>query len=369
MVVQLVREIPPGHGGVERVAHELAEYWGTPVFSLDAKGVRKKMKGNISTSYECTTIRRLVVSRFAFPLPCRGMIRLLQGKEAIIAHLPCPGILVLTALAKLMCPSREVTIYWHAFLETDSSPTGRFTALYQSIALLATKRMPKVFTTSPTLKHELIKNGCKKTNVYVVPCCVSKDFEKEALGTQRKAKERGRLTVIFIGRLDSYKRVDWLLDSVERATEAVDDKHCIKVNIIGNGPKRAALEEQAIKAGIDATFWGQMNEEEKLKLIASSDLLVLPSDKCNEAFGIVQLEAMATGIPALAFNCAGSGMGWVCDLPDLNWNKNPEGLTDILQRLLKEEDLFLKISRQARIRYIELFSRNKWEKSLKQLTK
>ena len=34
-VEQVLREWPPGYGGVERVAHELASVWGGAVYSLD----------------------------------------------------------------------------------------------------------------------------------------------------------------------------------------------------------------------------------------------------------------------------------------------------------------------------------------------
>ena len=37
MVEQLLREWPPGYGGVERVAHELANVWGGAVYSLDVQ--------------------------------------------------------------------------------------------------------------------------------------------------------------------------------------------------------------------------------------------------------------------------------------------------------------------------------------------
>ena len=37
MVEQLLREWPPGYGGVERVAHELASVWGGAVYSLDVQ--------------------------------------------------------------------------------------------------------------------------------------------------------------------------------------------------------------------------------------------------------------------------------------------------------------------------------------------
>ena len=38
---QLLREWPPGYGGIERVAHEMATFWRAPVFSLDAQNLSR----------------------------------------------------------------------------------------------------------------------------------------------------------------------------------------------------------------------------------------------------------------------------------------------------------------------------------------
>ena len=39
LIDQILREWPPGYGGVERVAHELACVWGGTVYSLDAQSL------------------------------------------------------------------------------------------------------------------------------------------------------------------------------------------------------------------------------------------------------------------------------------------------------------------------------------------
>ncbi|WP_244276929.1 glycosyltransferase [Synechococcus sp. GEYO] len=170
--------------------------------------------------------------------------------------------------------------------------------------------------------------------------------------------------VLFIGRLDSYKRVDWLLQALS----------CLhlpwELVIVGDGPRRSYFHQLSLQLfGSDSNhlvcFKGRLSEKNKLDQLAIADILVLPSDKSNEAFGIVQLEAMAAGIPSLAFQCPRSGMAWVAQLPDLDWSQTPNGLVDVLYRLASDRPLCSHLGLQARSRYLELFSRDIW---LRQLT-
>ena len=112
------------------------------------------------------------------------------------------------------------------------------------------------------------------------------------------------------------------------------------------------------------SFLGRLSEAEKLAQLDAADLLVLPSDRSNEAFGIVQLEAMASGIPALAFRCPRSGMGWVGHLPGFDWPQTPEALPDVLQRLADDPSLCLRLGQQARERYSSVFARTVWLQKL-----
>ena len=113
-------------------------------------------------------------------------------------------------------------------------------------------------------------------------------------------------------------------------------------------------------------FHGRLSELDKQDLIAHSDVLVLPLTG-NEAFGIVQLEAMAAGRIALAFDQPRSGMGWVGRLSGLPWSQTPEGLVEVLQRLADKPALRQKLSAQSRERYCMLFARRVWLKRLEQL--
>ena len=104
-----------------------------------------------------------------------------------------------------------------------------------------------------------------------------------------------------------------------------------------------------------------------MEQLAGADLLVLPSDRCNEAFGIVQLEAMAAGIPALAFQRYRSGMGWVAQLPALVWDQTPEALPAVLNRLAEDRLLLTQLGDQSRQRYQQMFARRIWMQRLDEL--
>ena len=167
------------------------------------------------------------------------------------------------------------------------------------------------------------------------------------------------MRVLFIGRLGSYKRLDWLLHSLAE----LDQAWCL--DVVGDGPRRLefeALADQLMGSQSDqlVRFHGRLPEADKQQRLLEADLLVLPSQSSNEAFGIVQLEAMAAGVPALAFQRWRSGMGWVCQLPALNWSQTPQDLTPVLQKLAGDPALLRELGVQARLRYQQLFSRSIW---------
>ena len=112
------------------------------------------------------------------------------------------------------------------------------------------------------------------------------------------------------------------------------------------------------------TFFGRLDESAKLAKLASADVLVLPSDRSTEAFGIVQLEAMAAGIPSLAFKNKRSGMGWVGQLSGLPWSQQPDELRLVLHQLAISPTLRMTLSLEARDRYLNLFARKVWLQAL-----
>jgi len=95
--------------------------------------------------------------------------------------------------------------------------------------------------------------------------------------------------LLAIGRLSPEKRMDELVRTLN------DTKYQIK--IAGDGPERQELERIASD---NVELLGYVTEEEKRDLLAHCDALVFNSDR--EAFGIVPIEAMASGKPVVGVN-------------------------------------------------------------------
>lgn len=377
MIIQLVRECPPGHGGVERVAHELAAAWhaqGKLSATISLQPYDPSADDpSLPVPYRRSNLPCIKLGRqLLLPLLSRRLWAVLTSSEALHVHLPCPGLLAVSVMARLMQPGRTIRLHWHAFLQAPSGPQGWLIGLYQWLALRwASYGVQVVVTTSPVLAEALVEEGVSRTKVFVLPCCLGELQERlyGQIAEQRRHRQlplkQQPLGLIFIGRLDSYKRVDWLIDTFTRSRAGV-------LHIIGDGPMRSSLAKMASKHANSKTiiFHGRVSESKKQDLIKDVDLLVLPSESSNEAFGIVQLEAMASGIPALALDCSLSGMAWVGELKiALNFKSiGRDQMIQAINLLAADRDLLARAASAAEQRYWDVFARRVWSDSITSIT-
>jgi rhamnosyl/mannosyltransferase len=97
--------------------------------------------------------------------------------------------------------------------------------------------------------------------------------------------------VVTIGQLVPHNGIDVLIEAMRNI-----DAHLL---IVGDGPRRNWLQAQIDdnELGDRVTLWGSASHFELRAILAATDVFALPSLMPSETFGIVQLEAMACGLP------------------------------------------------------------------------
>jgi phosphatidyl-myo-inositol alpha-mannosyltransferase len=115
-------------------------------------------------------------------------------------------------------------------------------------------------------------------------------------------RKPGEQSILYVGRLENRKGVKYLLQAFQLLQQ---DHPNLKLIIAGDGPDREKLEILAEDLRLrDVSFLGFISEDLKLKLLAETDLFCSPA-VFGESFGIVLLEAMATGTVLVAGNNSG----------------------------------------------------------------
>jgi rhamnosyl/mannosyltransferase len=158
--------------------------------------------------------------------------------------------------------------------------------------------------------------------------------------------------ILFVGRFVYYKGVEVLVDAIARSTGTLV--------LAGDGPLDASLRARASARGVEnrVVFAGRVSDEDLPAYYHAADVFVLPSIAKTEAFGVVQVEAMAAGLPVISTNLD-TGVPWV----------NQDGVSGLvvtagddralagaLDRLAADPGLRARLAHGAMARALEMFS-------------
>lgn len=177
-------------------------------------------------------------------------------------------------------------IYWNDWNRYYSWP---YNYIGKSMEFTFSKlKYNTLIANSEQTKGKLEKLGFSSP-IKVIPNGVDLDV------TDRIKAKKNRNSILYVGRLVSYKNVDTLIKAFALVNKKLPDATLI---IIGTGPERKNLEKLAANLECNVKFLGFVSEEKKLVEIKSAEILVNPSD--IEGFGIILLEAMACRCPIIA---------------------------------------------------------------------
>lgn len=166
-------------------------------------------------------------------------------------------------------------------------------------------------------------------------------------------KKGKKSMILYVGRLEPRKGVKYLLKAFQLLAQ---DNPNVELIIAGDGPDRDKLEMLADDLKLkNISFLGFVSEELKLELLSKADLFCSPAI-FGESFGIVLLEAMATGTVTVA----GNNSGYVDLMPEVGSISlvNPEDTTEFARRLdlLLHEKSLRELWQKWAAGYVQQFS-------------
>ncbi|MFN2450748.1 MAG: glycosyltransferase family 4 protein [Candidatus Dormibacteria bacterium] len=136
----------------------------------------------------------------------------------------------------------------------------------------------------------------------VVPNGIDTHRFNAALPPHPAYRTAGWDTLLFVGRLEQRKGLPTLLDAYGELRRR---RGGVRLVVVGDGPMRWGYERYVEAHAIpDVTFAGRVTAEELPRVYTAADVFCAPAVG-GESFGIVLLEAMASGVPVVASSIAG----------------------------------------------------------------
>lgn len=204
-------------------------------------------------------------------------------------HFPMPWVDL--AVACYLPKSLQLIVHWHSEIIRQK----KLAHVLGPIIHRCLQRADRIIIADETHIDHSLWLPAYRDKCHVIPYGIDLQSWQKVSATEaekiQQLQKKHKPFVLAVGRLVSYKGFSTLIAAM-RSVDA-------KLIIVGEGPLEKELKQLVEKLQLtqQVYFYGNANQSELKCLYHAADLFVLPSISENEAFGMVQLEAMACGKP------------------------------------------------------------------------
>jgi glycosyltransferase involved in cell wall biosynthesis len=347
-VLHVGKFYPPHMGGIETHLEALC---GELKKSLDLRVVvANDGAGSVEELRDGVRVSRVPTWTTLASTPvCPRLVREIRQSAADILHIHLPNPMAVTAYLASGYPGPLVVTY-----HSDTVRQKVLGALFAPFLHKALRRSAAIIASSPDYLRSSPVLARYRDRCHVIPfgIALGRFEQSDPIAVEKLRRQYGPRLVMSVGRLVYYKGFDYLI----RAMAHVDGK----LLIVGSGPLRQKLEELARSLGVagKVVFLGQIPDPELIACYHAADVFALASSARSEAFGLVQVEAMAAGLPVVNTKLA-SGVPFVSVHEETGLTVppcDPAALAGALNRLLNDPDLRRALGEAARQRARREFS-------------
>jgi len=331
-VLQVGKYFPPRSGGIETVTENLFKRIPDQSVQMDVLCFSSSTRGRVVVQGSGTVIEKGVpfsIGSMAFSLGYVFHI-VFQARHYDVLHVHFPN--PLAAFALLFVEKNKIVVHWHSDI-VKQKILKRFVAPFVRPILEGC-----ACVVAPTKAHiegssdrKLISGKSR-----ILPFVLDLDYRspRDPESVERlRIKFGGKKILLCVGRHVGYKGFEVAIDAL-----AGLDVGFVLV-FVGEGPLTESYREQVTLLGVAERvfFLGKLSDEDLLRYYDVAFCLLLPSTTKAEMLGLVQLEAMARGVPVISSSIPGSGVQEI----------NKHGRTGLLVRPGSKEELAGAIERLA----------------------
>ncbi|WP_343616113.1 glycosyltransferase [Flavobacterium sp.] len=359
-ILQTVKYYDPCQGGMETVVKNIVEgiidgYEGVD-FTVYSNNHNQVFSKSVEQKNRETIIKEITpIYLKSQPLNLRYPLlkKLIKDNDVIHHHYPFPTMefTLLRYLKKIK--NKKLIITWHANIK--NSRWSWIERIYNPMIERLLDRADVIVVTSPQLFEASGLLQKYKEKVITIPL----SFDPKFLSASSKSyPEERNFEILFVGKLRKYKGVEYLIKAIENLD--------VKLKIVGNGEELQSLQAlvENLQIGNKINFYSDVDDEQLSKFYKDADLFVLPSINEAEAFGVVQLEAMANALPVINTKLQ-SGVPYV-SLDNFSGitvePENVDELKNAIEKIISNKELYELFSSNA-LERVEEFSRNKMSES------
>lgn len=293
-VLQVVKYYHPEYGGVENYTRQV-------VLGLKDRAdielevlTANKLAETQSQVVDGVSVRRVASYGMMFSVPlCPTFPYWLKKSRVDILHFQMP--FPLAEFSELLRPkTAKIVVSWHS----DIVKQVLQRKIYEPFLLRFLDRTDKILVATPNHITSSIYLPRFRNKCAVVPYGIDIErFAKVAPNDPRVENLRNETNgpiILFVGRLVYYKGLEYLISAMRTVNG--------NLVIIGNGPLKDQLISLIKKLGLEdkVKILDSVDHHDLPFYYHSCDIFVLPSIANSEAFGLVQVEAMACGKPVIS---------------------------------------------------------------------